>query len=1433
MLASMANRGASSSSAPFTKSWKYHVFLCFRGEDTRHNFTDHLYSALCQQGINTFRDDDELRRGEETSSALLTAIEKSKISVVVFSKNYASSKSCLDELVKILDCKESNQQLVMPVFYKVNPSDIRNHRGSFGDALANMDCNNVEKINRWKEALSQAGKLAGFTLSDEHRSEAELIHKIVQRISREVIDRTYLYVTEYPVGMHHPVEDITKLLDFGEKDVLMVGIWGIGGIGKTTIAKAVYNSIVHEFEGSCFLENVRERAMWQRGGLAKLQENLLSDILRGNFFEVPNVHIGATMIRERLSGRKILLVLDDVDDMEQLHKLVGACDWFGAGSRIIITTRDKQLLTAHDVNLIHEVKILDYYKALELFCWHAFKRSGPPLGDYVKLAERALRYAQGLPLALKVLGSCLYGGSIDIWEAALHGFKSPKIQDVLKISYNALDHSVQQVFLDIACFFKGKSRMRLTKIVVACDPKARYSIEVLMEKALISVEGDYIWMHDLLEEMGKDIVQQESPDEPGGRSKLWSHEDIEHVLTNDTGTEKITGIMLNSPEMDYEIFLDVDCFLKMKNLKIFMNYNVCLSGNIGYLPNMLRVLNWHRCPLQSFPPNFRPKGLVVLNLPCSHIKQLREGLKHFTKLTSLNLEWSKFLTEIPDLSGNPNLRYLNASYCESLVEVHPSVGYLDKLQVLDFCGCRELTKFPNKVWWKSLERLGLSNCKKLESFPEIVDKMESLIELDLGRTAIKELPASIGHLIGLEILRLSESAIKELPASIGHLIGLKILVLSGRLIKELPFSIGHLTALEALSLKGTAIEELPSSVKDLTVLEILDLEGCENLTNLPQIIYGLKKLNRCLKLVTFPNKLISEVLSSVESLPLEVRTNANSPRDGDLLSLWSNLTIINLSNSNFVSLPVCISKCVNLQWLDLSGCKKLVEILGQLPASIESINMADCISLERFSTLSKILEDGDMQHIDYMNLSNCHRLCDNIGLDTAKMANILVKQPAVNTGHFINVLLPGSEVPESFSFRKDVGLLLPNNNDHLLDFPIEIPWTSLLENMVLCTVCEPTESFIRPCFPGLSLSNLIDGVWGFPGDDYSVSEGLTGAGHVELRYIPLPARTKRKRALHRIIHVSYRGGRGLFKSFGADLSRNSMPKDGFGFCSMPEDGDDDENEDEDELDDVGDEVRPRKRKKTTSLCISMHQSDPKFIQNIIEEISKYVLNRVPLEVAEHPVGMQPQIQVMNKLLDLRENDVRMIGVWGTGGIGMTTIAKAVYNSIAHKFEGCSFLAKVNVDKGVTMTKEWLRRRKVLLVLDDVDDMEQLHRLVGACDWFGVGSRIIITTRDKQLLTAHGVNLIHEVKILDDDKALELFCWHAFKKSEPPLDKWKAALEGFKSPKIQDVLKINYNALDDIVKEVFLKGKSRNYVIEACELNTRYGIDVLIEKALKC
>ncbi|BFG41640.1 hypothetical protein CerSpe_279140 [Prunus speciosa] len=144
----------------------YDVFLSFRGEDTRFNFTDHLHSNLTRKGIRTFIDDG-LKRGEEISPALLRAIEESKISIIVFSENYASSKWCLDELVKILESKETREQMVWPVFYKVDPSDVRHQRGSFGQALADYECefkDDMEKVQRWRRTLTKAANLSGSRL---------------------------------------------------------------------------------------------------------------------------------------------------------------------------------------------------------------------------------------------------------------------------------------------------------------------------------------------------------------------------------------------------------------------------------------------------------------------------------------------------------------------------------------------------------------------------------------------------------------------------------------------------------------------------------------------------------------------------------------------------------------------------------------------------------------------------------------------------------------------------------------------------------------------------------------------------------------------------------------------------------------------------------------------------------------------------------------------------------------------------------------------------------------------------------------------------------------------------------------------------------------------------------------------------------------------
>ncbi|XP_031273337.1 disease resistance protein TAO1-like [Pistacia vera] len=162
---------ASSSSSSTTPKIKHEVFLSFRGEETRKNFVSHLNDALCREKMITFID-DKLDRGEKISPALLSAIEQSKISVVILSKGYGSSRWCLMELEKIIECKEKYGQTVIPVFYHVDPSDVRKQTGDFGKAFSQLEerfkVDDPEMLQRWKSALTYIGNLSGF-VSDNTR----------------------------------------------------------------------------------------------------------------------------------------------------------------------------------------------------------------------------------------------------------------------------------------------------------------------------------------------------------------------------------------------------------------------------------------------------------------------------------------------------------------------------------------------------------------------------------------------------------------------------------------------------------------------------------------------------------------------------------------------------------------------------------------------------------------------------------------------------------------------------------------------------------------------------------------------------------------------------------------------------------------------------------------------------------------------------------------------------------------------------------------------------------------------------------------------------------------------------------------------------------------------------------------------------------------
>ena len=341
---------------------------------------------------------------------------------------------------------------------------------------------------------------------------------------------------EHIVGLDSRFEMVKQLLNFESPDsVLMLEIFGAGGIGKTTFAVDIYNKIRHQFEAASFLANVREKSSKSIKGLEDLQKTLLSEMGEETEPMMGSTFGGGFDIKRRLGHKRVLLVLDDVNSINQLEALAGGRDWFGSGSRIIITTRDKSLVDKHamDGAIIEKYKMeeLNDHDSLELFCLHAFNKSNPE-ENFEGDSSRAVSYAKGVPLALKVIASNLKGARPKDWEMELEKYKkipNAEIQGILEISYLSLFELDQKSFLDIACFFKGERWEYVERILKACGFFP--SIRPFVMKSLINIdENGCLDMHDLIQDMGREVVRKESPLNLGDRSRLCSYEEVIEVL---------------------------------------------------------------------------------------------------------------------------------------------------------------------------------------------------------------------------------------------------------------------------------------------------------------------------------------------------------------------------------------------------------------------------------------------------------------------------------------------------------------------------------------------------------------------------------------------------------------------------------------------------------------------------------------------------------------------------------------------------------------------------------------------------------------------------------------------------------------------------------------------------------------------------------------
>uniref|UniRef100_A0A0R0GJQ9 Uncharacterized protein n=1 Tax=Glycine max TaxID=3847 RepID=A0A0R0GJQ9_SOYBN len=413
---------------------------------------------------------------------------------------------------------------------------------------------------------------------------------------------------------------------------------------------------------------------------------------------------------QMLGRKKVFIVLDDVDTSEQLENLIEDFDFLGLGSRVIVTTRNKQIFS--QVDKIYKVKELSIHHSLKLFCLSVFREKQPKHG-YEDLSRSAISYCKGIPLALKVLGASLRSRSKQAWECELRKlqkFPNMEIHNVLKLSYDGLDYSQKEIFLDIACFLRGKQRDHVTSILEAFDFPAASGIEVLLDKALITISGGIqIEMHDLIQEMGWKIVHQEHIKDPGRRSRLWKHEEVHDVLKYNKNLVNLKTIDLWGSRDLVEI-PDLSKAEKLESVSLCYCESLC---QLQVHSKSLGVLNLYGCSsLREFLVT--SEELTELNLAFTAICALPSSIWQKRKLRSLYLRGCHNLNK---LSDEPRFcgsyKHSITTLASNVKRLPVNIENLSMMTMIWLDDCRKLVSLPELPLF--LEKLSACNCTSLDT----------------------------------------------------------------------------------------------------------------------------------------------------------------------------------------------------------------------------------------------------------------------------------------------------------------------------------------------------------------------------------------------------------------------------------------------------------------------------------------------------------------------------------------------------------------------------------------------------------------------------------------------------------------------------------------------------------------------------------------------
>ncbi|XP_059073558.1 disease resistance protein RPV1-like [Cryptomeria japonica] len=946
--------------------------------------------------LMVFLDSEELEYGDFFPTTLEAAMRSAPLHIAIFSENYAKSSWCLAELSYMLKVGAK----IIPVFYHVEPKAFKGHeqKGRYS----------LEQLEEWKRALYNISFYNGQIIRTND-DEMRLLKNIVNCALKQITN-VPLVVAKHPVGLKEIVQDFevnTLQSAQGDQLVQIVGICGMGGSGKTTLAKELYNKISSSMVRSSIVFEVRDAAA--KGLLHEKQKNDLG--IKGKAFY--NIEEGMGNLSRCLTSVRVLIVLDDVDNVEQLDALLPAKDNLERGSIIIVTTR------AYDV--------LKCWGISSLFCWPAFLQSFPRDG-FEKLVKRFLKACQGLPLSLKVSGGQLYGESRkEYWESLLHNIS------------RILPHDIKK---------KLKNRIRIQGIM-ATSTQLRWSYYTEDETfpAMVEKVGEIDDSHiscsngNLMVNTNRGIWSL-APSLVGLKIFVTSGNYFNQVIGQVSGEL----IWLRWFQIGQRNLPSGLVWKKLRVLELYEDWISSAEHHIEELwgeteseaPMQLRELRVSGCyKFQRFPKsigrlNHLEKIVIIKGY---NDTTLPDEFCLLPSLEHLVLYQCEMLSSLPSNFGNlRNLRHLNLSCCAKLRRLPDSFKSLMLLEYLNLEQCSQLTfTLDDLNILENMTNLGflsVSKCKQLKELPFHITNQVFLRELYLEGTSLRKLPVNICELSGLRKIRIGSLLLTSLPTSLADLSFLTDLSIEGcPQLERLPDSLGGLSSLTNLSIQGCSeveylpdslkelssltnlsisrchkLECLPASLGNLTSLMYLSIQNCRKLDRLPDSLEGLSSLTHlsiysCPKLGCLPDSLghlnllksLNLVNSGVKSLSksirqmnnLEIFDIENCPisdldfRTGSLPVAFNNLRFIHLQGTEVYTISISEDYFPRLKDLRICYCQHLKEIEA-LPRTVESIYLKKCEKLESIPHFEQLIS------LRRFSLRGCYRIKKIEGIENCK-----------------------------------------------------------------------------------------------------------------------------------------------------------------------------------------------------------------------------------------------------------------------------------------------------------------------------------------------------------------------------------------------------------------------------------------------------------------